>query len=69
MASLQCNRLRIRSGEHRVAGHPILGELAGHRKTGASRGRPKTGCGLLSMWPWPQRQPGCGHQSDAGRAL
>src|SRR5215471_5153398 len=25
------------------------GELAGHRKTEASRGRPKTGCGLLSM--------------------
>src|SRR5262249_25052720 len=42
-------RLCIRSREHRVAGHPILGELAGHRKTGASRGRPKTGCGLLSM--------------------
>src|SRR5215470_17007215 len=26
-----------------VAGHPIFGSLAGHRKTGASRGRPKTG--------------------------
>jgi hypothetical protein len=26
-------RLCIRSREHRVAGHPILGELAGHRKT------------------------------------
>jgi hypothetical protein len=24
--------LCIRSREHRVAGHPILGELAGHRK-------------------------------------
>jgi len=52
-----------------VAGHPILGELAGHRTTGASRGRPKTGCGLLSMWRRPQRQPTCRHHPAQAIAM
>ena len=65
MASLHCVCV---SDHASVAGHPILGKLAGHRKTGASRGRPKTGCGLLSMRPRLQRQPTC-RQSIRRRPL
>src|SRR5437868_1344824 len=42
-----------------VAGHPILGELAGHRKTEASRGGPKlvAGCYLSDRRRKVNRQP------------
>jgi len=57
MTSLHCNDFVYPNHASMRGRSSNFGGAGWHRKTEASRGGPKTGCGLLSKWPAPQGQP------------